>query len=252
MQIFLLLERGADINKKTMDSEGLTPLCLALKIFRHKNKLIIKHFLKNGSDVNATTKEGKTALHTAGHYRDETVRILLDHGADLNIQDKFGSTPFTSSNNVIMMKELAKMRFEGEYICDTNLKYLEFQMKLRERVGINFNSCLEELKKLKDRIIFNSYSLYDILKMRTQTKKLFRLVKNEAFVAAFVQGCDFNLYKWYGEDLKEIFNDAIKRRDMILPEKNKIYESGLGKQFLLPNEITEMIADFATEHLHYE
>ena len=49
--------------------------------------------IARGCEVNATIKQGFTALHLAGHNnRPETARVLLEHGADRTIKTKYGDT----------------------------------------------------------------------------------------------------------------------------------------------------------------
>jgi ankyrin repeat protein len=44
-------------------------------------------------DVNAVNDNGQTALHFAALSSDATVKLLAEHGAQLNIKDKQGRTP---------------------------------------------------------------------------------------------------------------------------------------------------------------
>jgi ankyrin repeat protein len=52
-------------------------------------------------DMTNEDKERRTTLHWAlseGHA--ELVRVLLEHGADVNVQDKIGSTPFQMATSM--------------------------------------------------------------------------------------------------------------------------------------------------------
>lgn len=107
----LLVERGADVNY--LDSHGGTALMTAAALGRPE---IVTLLLENGADSLidhqevetytsgiGTTQEwpaGGTALHFAayGGYgtpenKLEVVRILIEHGAALNIEDEDGRTP---------------------------------------------------------------------------------------------------------------------------------------------------------------
>ena len=63
---------------------------------RKGNVEIVKMLLKEGADVNARDKYGRTALYVAawrGHV--EIVKMLLKEGADVNAADNDGNTPCT-------------------------------------------------------------------------------------------------------------------------------------------------------------
>ena len=136
-----LLESGADINQQ--NRWGMTSLMIAA---REGNFEIVKMLICTGADVNLVTKGGKTSLIFACLYKNseivkillapqesslmvrsnvnhqttpgntalfhshdvEIVRMLLDSGADINIQNKQGDTPLTSHGSGIE-KELLEL-----------------------------------------------------------------------------------------------------------------------------------------------
>ena len=52
--------------------------------------------VEHGADVNARTTRGLTLLHVAVEEKknDEVVRVLLEHGANVDAEDDEGRTPF--------------------------------------------------------------------------------------------------------------------------------------------------------------
>jgi ankyrin repeat protein len=79
--IRLLLDQGADVRRRygTLESTLLIEAASAADL------ATVRLLLEAGSDVNAATKEGTTALmYAAGRQQDAIVRLLLEAGADVN------------------------------------------------------------------------------------------------------------------------------------------------------------------------
>jgi ankyrin repeat protein len=99
----LLLEHGAD--PALAQKNHTTALMLAaglgrgLGVFARdyatEAQMIegVKVLLDQPVDINATNDSGQTALHFAALSSDATVKLLAEHGADLDIKDKQGRTP---------------------------------------------------------------------------------------------------------------------------------------------------------------
>ncbi len=82
-------ELHPDVNQKTQ--WGVSPLQCA-SLCGHSN--IVKILLEHGADVNYADTAGNTALHRAVKNEDiQTVGILLEAGADVNCANKHGETP---------------------------------------------------------------------------------------------------------------------------------------------------------------
>lgn len=85
-----LIKSGADVNGKS-NSRKQTPL--------HGAKLagydVVKILLEHGADPNTQDKWGQTPLHLfAGHVGEvQTIHLLITYGADASIKDKDGNTP---------------------------------------------------------------------------------------------------------------------------------------------------------------
>lgn len=84
-----LLAKGADIN--AADRSGQTPLIHTCKRSFNETAAFL---LKNGADADVQTrKTGTTALMIAAVLGNlDLVRMLLDHGADVDLADSFGDT----------------------------------------------------------------------------------------------------------------------------------------------------------------
>jgi ankyrin repeat protein len=93
----LLLEHGA--NPSMMTKSFTTPLMFAAGLGGGRNRTeesaveAVALCLKWGADVNAFDKTGQTALHIAVQRSDAIVKLLAEHGAELDIKDKDARTP---------------------------------------------------------------------------------------------------------------------------------------------------------------
>ena len=77
----------SDANLEETDEKGRTPLILAADLGKAHiiNRLLISQLV----ETNATDKLGRTALHYCAQMKmNKTIEMLLDHGADVNIQDR--------------------------------------------------------------------------------------------------------------------------------------------------------------------
>lgn len=241
----MLLERGADINKKTV--RGIPTLYSAVSKF---DESIVELLLKKGARVNDITNHGRTPLHYACQFprKPEIISILLEHGADVNVLDNRGKTPLTSvlrhDIQEILVKELAKSRFDNT-ICTQNMEFLQQQDVLRR----TYERFSNELQRMKDLRFYNSFSLYDVLRMRMQRKRLTYLTKNEEFVAGFHSCRNRGMLENYGHELDVIFQRTLERRDILLAEEKKF--RSIFKNYL-PDLAICNIAYFANEYLFFE
>ncbi|KAF8492973.1 hypothetical protein F5888DRAFT_857262 [Russula emetica] len=86
-----LMEYNADVNAQ--NRIGWTPLHIASCLVQ-PNIDVVQLLLERGVDVNARAKDDSTALHEASAYgTPEVVRLLLEHGANVEMKNNNGRTP---------------------------------------------------------------------------------------------------------------------------------------------------------------
>ena len=77
--------------------------------------------IDSGVDVDTPNEDQQTALHAAsGHGHLEVAQFLLNHGADINKQDKYGFTPLHwacssgRTNTIAFLKEKADVNKQDQ------------------------------------------------------------------------------------------------------------------------------------------
>jgi ankyrin repeat protein len=71
----------------------------------------VKTAVEMGVDVNARTEKGQTAMHMAGFIgADEIVQYLYDQGAEVNVSDNYGETPWSMASGISPV-----IRYQGLY-----------------------------------------------------------------------------------------------------------------------------------------
>lgn len=99
-----LLEAGADVNEKD-ENYGSTPLMMACSYRGYTD--MVKLLLKYDPDLNIQSEtNGYTALIAAAGHSKEVVELLIEHGADINIKAKDGTTAFIASITGVLSKRI--------------------------------------------------------------------------------------------------------------------------------------------------
>ncbi len=92
----LLVEKGADINAHS--TSGMTPLLIAVSV--HGNTETVRYLLEKGADAKAVDARGSDALEDAAFKGDaEMIRLLLAKGADPRRADQGGFTALLDALN---------------------------------------------------------------------------------------------------------------------------------------------------------
>ena len=89
-----LVQAGAGVDAVD-EAEGYTPLIQAVEAdYNGLSEIIAFLVTEGGASLDAAAVSGRTALsHAAGLGQDETVELLLQHGADPHTPDRSGLTP---------------------------------------------------------------------------------------------------------------------------------------------------------------
>jgi len=98
-----MLDQGVDVNAR--DAAENTALHLATK---HGHQNIMDLLIEHAADVNAQNDSSSTPLHLTERNM-ESIRILLEAGADPNLQDKDWNYPYYFAFYGAMSRELTEL-----------------------------------------------------------------------------------------------------------------------------------------------
>lgn len=139
----LLLDHGADVNLKSND--GNFPLIWAAC---YEDSSMAEFLIKNGADVHQRNDHGRRAIHNAcKNLSVDNIDLLIRFGADFNVIDDDGVTPFSlmegeilSESHKLMIKCLARKNAD---VKDGDLK------KIRDCTDYlaYYEKCLSELRE---------------------------------------------------------------------------------------------------------
>lgn len=125
-----LINQGADVNYH-VDKTKETPLHNALaKAGRPYYYYVVKLLVEKGANVNAKTipgletgafmrdvrTKGETPLHRAAAYADEqTIKFLIDNGADKDVKDANGDSPLSWASEHLRPGKVLSLLAYGEH-----------------------------------------------------------------------------------------------------------------------------------------
>lgn len=136
-----LIKRGADVNVRTEDKEGDTPLILAID---KGNAQMVKLLLQNGARVDMTEKsQNNTPLLIAvDRKRPEAVKMLLLHDADPNLFNVEKTTPL---HLAVLHRSIETARQLVEHGADLNCRDINGFAPLHVAARDNYNNILSDL-----------------------------------------------------------------------------------------------------------
>lgn len=210
---------------------------------------LVEMLISTGADVNSKQgMGGRTALHVACEFHNEfMIKVLISHGANVTAKDIVGNTPFSLLRSLdgnyqncfqTVIKEITKLIFENSLVVERDIYLIESRLDTQEHL----ENCLTELNKMANTKFYASHTLYSVLKMSKNIKKLAHLLKNKEFIAKFEENLSLSYYK---NDLIQIFEKAIKVRDDLLIVNCKLYT-------IFGDALPDLIIDKLTEHLNAE
>lgn len=86
-----LIENGADVNAASQNDMHVSPIHSAVAA---GNTNLVKILINHGADINATQAGGFTPLHAAAQIgNEELIKFLLEQMADINAMTDSGKTP---------------------------------------------------------------------------------------------------------------------------------------------------------------
>lgn len=117
----ILIQNGIDINSKNKYENGDTILISNLK-YIHQPIINIKCLILYGANINEQNNRGDTALIRVIEYAmPESVKTLLDNGADVYIRNYSGKTAFMVLFNKLKNKKQYMDEFVLNFIKCSNL-----------------------------------------------------------------------------------------------------------------------------------
>lgn len=149
------------IDPNLIDYEGKTALIISAKVYSADKvlKTILKYLRNKIEDINAKDNSGCTALHYVCAYgKTDLALLLLEHGADINAEDKQRRTPldYANMNNIEVTTILRSIHIDS--VRDVNAPCDDLGMAVcRIECLDNTLVTLENMQKINTYILSEQY-----------------------------------------------------------------------------------------------
>ena len=159
--VIWLVEQGLDIN--IPDYYGATPLYRQAILGRDTVKLL----LELGADIEKSNTYGNTHLHMAAEFfHPKTVALLLEKGADVNAKNDMGRTPLASVLMVCRGIYIAQTAEIATMLLDAGAKKTPAMKEKVENIGKDFEFHREGINpdylEAADQGLEKLYALFDV------------------------------------------------------------------------------------------
>ncbi len=135
-----LLVKKPNLNLK--DAKGWTAIVSAVDC---GNLKCVQLLLDHGADINVQDNEGVTPLIYSCRYfsRQEFIRLLLEYGADINLKDNNGWTALmwaSQSSNIEVIEMLLEYGADVDVLDNQNMSVLDYAIKNQSKFEDLFSS----------------------------------------------------------------------------------------------------------------
>lgn len=222
-QVKIILEYKIDFRKEPKLAAQL--LCFASKL--HKS-CIAKLLIERGADINCSDDmdEEQYPLHEACRCNSvQNIHLLLSLGADINVNNRHGQTPFSLINNdsfthhhQLFIKHIAILLLNKRQVNESDLNFIQNHSKMHEY----YKECTLELHKMKETEICKdiSYSCF----FDKSLEELTNYVKRGDFIENYRTSRQKrrNLFPLYYTKIDDVFR-IIERRKNFLMIRQKFF-----------------------------
>lgn len=156
-----LVEQGLDINIENY--YGRSPLYVQSTGGRDTVKLLFEL----GADIEKPDRYGNRPLHTAASFfRADTVRFLVENGANIHVENDMKQTPLESSLAVCRNADISKMAEISIILLEAGAKITSDMKKNVKRIGEEFEFHRDNFNKNylseADAGLKKLYTLFDV------------------------------------------------------------------------------------------